>query len=85
LARVLLHDTPILLFDEPTAHLDPIAEEAIIRVVGAARRTRGVLLVTHRLRDLDWLDALLVLDAGRIVAGGRPAEARCQLMANLDS
>jgi ATP-binding cassette subfamily C protein CydC len=83
LARVLLHDAPILLLDEPTAHLDPIAEEAIMRVVRAASRTRGLLLVTHRLRDLDWLDELLVLEAGHIVASGRPAKARWQLMANL--
>jgi ABC-type transport system involved in cytochrome bd biosynthesis fused ATPase/permease subunit len=85
LARVLLHNTQILLLDEPTAHLDPIAAESILHVVRAVSRTRGVLLVTHRLHDLDWLDELLVLEAGHIVASGRPAEACCQLMASLNS
>jgi ATP-binding cassette subfamily B protein len=73
---MLLRDVSFLLLDEPTSNLDPITERAIMRVVRAARRTCGILLVTHRLVDLDWLDELLVLDAGSIVERGRPADLR---------
>jgi ATP-binding cassette subfamily C protein CydC len=76
LARLLLRDVSFLLLDEPTANLDPITERAIMRVIRAASRTRGILLVTHRLVDLDWLDELLVLDAGYIVERGRHADLR---------
>jgi ATP-binding cassette, subfamily C, bacterial CydC len=74
IARVLLLETPFLLFDEPTANLDPVTERRIMAAVRTASRTRGVLLVTHRLVDLDSLDELLVLDGGRIVERGRAAD-----------
>jgi ABC-type multidrug transport system fused ATPase/permease subunit len=73
---MLLRDVSFLLLDEPTAHLDPMTERAIMGVVRAASRTRGILLVTHRLVDLDWLDELLVLDEGCIVERGRHADLR---------
>ena len=76
LARVLLLETPFLLLDEPTANLDAVSASDIMRVVRRAARTRGVLLVTHRLEDLGWLDEVLVLDAGRVVERGRPADLR---------
>ena len=76
LARMLLRDVSFLLLDEPTANLDPMTERAIMGVVRAASRTRGILLVTHRLVDLDWLDELLVLDEGCIVERGRHADLR---------
>ena len=74
IARVLLSEATFLLFDEPAANLDPVAECAIMHMIRDASRSRGVLLVTHRLVDLDWLDELLVLDAGRIIERGRAAE-----------
>ena len=79
IARMLLLDTPFLLFDEPTANMDPATERTIMQAIRSASQTCGVLLVTHRLVDLDWLDELLVMDAGRIVERGRgPADLlRC--------
>jgi ATP-binding cassette subfamily B protein len=73
---MLLRDVSFLLLDEPTSNLDPITERAIMRVVRAASRTRGIMLVTHRLVDLAWLDELLVVDAGYIVERGRHADLR---------
>jgi ABC-type multidrug transport system fused ATPase/permease subunit len=76
LARMLLLETPFLLLDEPTANLDPVSASDIMRVVRRAARTRGVLLVTHRLQDLGWLDEVLVLDHGHVVERGWPGDLR---------
>jgi thiol reductant ABC exporter CydC subunit len=76
LARMLLLETPFLLLDEPTANLDPVSASEVMRLVRGAARTRGVLLVTHRLEDLGWLDEVLVLDRGRVVERGRPGDLR---------
>jgi ABC-type transport system involved in cytochrome bd biosynthesis fused ATPase/permease subunit len=59
-----LLETLFMLLDEPTANLDPVAERAVMRVVRTASRTQAILLVTHRLVELDWLDELLGLGRG---------------------
>ena len=76
LARALLADAPVLLLDEPTAHLDPQTAEELVRDVlgGAAGRT--VLLVTHRPEGLDLVDEVVRLgtspDRHDAAAPGRP-------------
>ena len=68
LARALLADAPILILDEPTAHLDPETADALLRDVFAAAGTRSVLLITHRPERLDHVDQIVTLEAGRVVA-----------------
>jgi ATP-binding cassette, subfamily C, bacterial CydC len=65
LARALLADRPVLVLDEPTAHLDPATAEALVRDVLAAAGDRTVLLITHRPEGLDLVDEVVTLDAGR--------------------
>jgi len=73
LARAVLLDPAVLLLDEPTEGLDPAAaDEVLAGVLAAARGT--VVLVTHRLRGLEGMDEVMVLDAGRVVARGTHAE-----------
>ncbi|PKN95429.1 MAG: thiol reductant ABC exporter subunit CydC [Chloroflexi bacterium HGW-Chloroflexi-6] len=80
IARALLKDAPIFLFDEPTANLDPTTERKIVetlhnildsRSVSAGESvTKSTIWITHRLIGLERMDEILVLDAGKIVAHG---------------
>lgn len=71
LARALLQPAPVVLLDEPTAHLDPLTESAVSATLHAVLDGRTVLWATHSLKGMDWLDEIIVLDRGRIVERGR--------------
>jgi thiol reductant ABC exporter CydC subunit len=74
LARALLADFPILLLDEPAAHLDVASADQLTADLLDATVGRTTLLVTHRLAGLEDVDEILVLDAGRVVERGSHAE-----------
>jgi ABC-type multidrug transport system ATPase subunit len=77
LARVLLPDPEVLLLDEPTAALDPVAARLVRRTLGelAAERDRTVVLCTHDLAEAESLcDRVVVLANGAPIAAGTPAE-----------
>ncbi len=63
LARALLADAPVLLLDEPTAHVDAETAEELVRDVFSATRGKTVLLVTHRPEGLELADRVLELPA----------------------
>ncbi|MHB8112139.1 MAG: thiol reductant ABC exporter subunit CydC [Bellilinea sp.] len=73
-ARALLHDTPLVILDEPTANLDAVTEAALIQQLQSALATKSVLWITHRLVGLEWMDEILVLDGGKIVERGTAVE-----------
>ena len=82
LARALLTDPPLLLLDEPTAALDPVASRDVREVLdGLARgRARSVLLCSHNLVEVQQLcDRVVVLEHGRVIADGAPASLAAQL------
>jgi ATP-binding cassette subfamily C protein CydD len=75
LARAFLRDAPLLLLDEPTAHLDPIIAAQILAVIQTLMAGRTVILVTHRHAWQGRADRVLTLDHGRLLtpALGEPA------------
>ncbi len=70
LARALLADFPILVLDEPTEHLDPVAADSLLVDLLDATLDRSLLLITHRLTGLESVDQILVLDHGEVVEQG---------------
>jgi thiol reductant ABC exporter CydC subunit len=70
LARAFLADAPVLVLDEPTAHLDADTAEALVRDVLSAADERTVLLVTHRPEGLELVDDVVALRDGRITPHG---------------
>jgi ABC-type multidrug transport system fused ATPase/permease subunit len=71
IARAFLKDAPILILDEPTAALDTLAEQAILRALTTLRQGRTTFVIAHRLSSVRDADRILVMDAGRIVSEGR--------------
>ncbi|MEU3215335.1 thiol reductant ABC exporter subunit CydD [Streptomyces sp. NPDC006971] len=74
LARAVLADFPVLVLDEPAEHLDLATADALTEDLLDATRGRTTVLITHRLRGLEAVDEVLVLDAGRIVQAGPYAD-----------
>ncbi len=69
-ARMLLQQAPVVLLDEPTAHLDTITEQQVIETLHTVLQDRTVVWATHSLTAMDWMDEIVVLDGGRVVERG---------------
>ncbi|MCX7750812.1 MAG: ABC transporter ATP-binding protein [Candidatus Bipolaricaulota bacterium] len=81
LAKALVHAPEVLVLDEPTAGLDPQGVEALWRILRELRGERKltVLLATHNMLEAEELpDRVVILDEGRIVAEGTPAEVKAR-------
>jgi ABC-2 type transport system ATP-binding protein len=80
LAGALVHQPPVLVLDEPTIGLDPVQIIKIRETIRQLGRDRAVLLSTHILPEVEAVcDRVLIIDRGRIVAEGTPAELRGKL------
>ena len=71
-ARALLADPAVLVLDEATASLDPVAQAQVIRGYEAVMLNRTTVLITHRLELAQRADRVLVIDGARIVEEGAP-------------
>lgn len=69
-ARAVMADSSILLFDEPTSAMDSALENHVRRALGQFSQGRTLLLITHRISLLELVDRLIIMDGGRVVADG---------------
>jgi ATP-binding cassette, subfamily B, bacterial len=74
IARAFLRDAPILLLDEATSALDSESEQAVQQALTRLMKGRTVIAVAHRLSTLRDFDRIVVLQRGRILQDGVPAE-----------
>ncbi len=74
MARALLHDTPIYLFDEATSNVDAESENDIMQAIRSLAGKKTVILISHRLANVVDSDCIYVLDRGHIAEQGRHAE-----------
>ncbi|MFK0154406.1 ABC transporter ATP-binding protein [Streptomyces sp. NPDC090493] len=73
-ARALLADPAVLILDEATSSLDIPGERAVQRAMSTVLRGRTAVVIAHRLSTVEIADRVLVMEHGRIVEDGRPAE-----------
>lgn len=76
IARALLKDAPIVLLDEATASLDVENETHVQAALSELLQGKTVLVIAHRMRTVDNADKIVVLEGGRVVEQGSPAELR---------
>jgi ATP-binding cassette subfamily C protein CydC len=74
IARALLQDAPVLILDEPAAHLDRLTGQKILETILTQAGGRSILLITHNLAGLERMDEILVLLTGRLVERGTHAD-----------
>ena len=77
LARALLHNSPVYLFDEATSNIDMESENAILAEIQALAQTKTVLLISHRLANVTRADHIYVMEQGNVVEQGTHEEL-CQ-------
>ena len=70
LARALYRNPEVLVLDEATSSLDGITEEAVLKAIKSAARSRTVLMIAHRLTTLKDCDLIYILDRGQIIEQG---------------
>ncbi len=70
IARAVLHNTPILLLDEPTSAMDFSTEAFVTQKMQQHCQGKTVVLVTHRTSMLAFVDRVIVIDQGKVVADG---------------
>jgi len=77
MAAALLHEPEILFLDEPTSGADPRARRAFWRRIGAlAEQGVTVIVTTHFMQEAEYCDRVAIMDSGRILAQGSPAQVR---------
>ena len=74
LARALLHDSPVYIFDEATSNIDVESETDIMEQILALAGKKTIILISHRLANVVGADRLYVLEGGRVAESGRHGE-----------
>jgi ATP-binding cassette subfamily B protein len=74
IARVILANPDIILFDEATSQLDSISEKLIRTSLRNASKNKTTIIIAHRLSTISWVDKIVVIDNGKIVETGTHQE-----------
>ncbi len=74
LARALLHDSPVYIFDEATSNIDVESENDIMALVHELAKTKTIILISHRLANVINSDRIYVMDGGRVTETGTHEE-----------
>jgi ABC-2 type transport system ATP-binding protein len=81
MAAALLHEPEILFLDEPTSGADPLARrEFWQRITRVAATGVTVIVTTHFMEEAEYCDRVLILDAGKVLAEGAPADIRAKAL-----
>lgn len=85
LARAILHDAKIYIFDEATSNIDIESEEIILQKIKELSKTKTVIMITHRLMNVKDADSICCLEGGRIKGTGTHEEllSSCDTYQNL--
>jgi ABC-type multidrug transport system fused ATPase/permease subunit len=73
IARALLDRPQILILDETTSSLDPASEEGMLRTIEKMLPHSTLIVVSHRLHSITWMERILVMEKGQIVRDGKPS------------
>ncbi|SDB02883.1 ABC transporter ATP-binding protein/permease [Eubacterium oxidoreducens] len=74
LARALLHDSPVYIFDEATSNIDMESEALIMKVIYSLAKTKTVFMISHRLANVTGSDCIYMLKDGRVSECGTHEE-----------
>ena len=74
IARAMIKDAPIVIFDEATANIDPENEDRLQKAIEALTRDKTIIMIAHRLKTVRNADQILAIDKGELVQKGRHEE-----------
>ncbi len=74
IARMLYRNTPVMIMDEPTSNIDPLAEYEILSRIAAGKKDKIIILITHRLHNLKFADHVYIMEHGKVHGGGSVPE-----------
>lgn len=84
IARALIHDPKILIFDEPTMGLDPATSHNIREFIRKLKGDKTIILCTHYMDEADLLcDRVAILNQGKIIDMGTPDELKAKIPGNM--
>ena len=74
LARAMLHDSPVYIFDEATSNIDIESEETILALIRSLTKTKTVIMISHRLANVTDTDRIYVMQNGAVAESGKHKE-----------